>query len=95
MVFIKDKINPIGSAFRSVHIGLDERFVDTPNLLRYRYILFNYLRNTRNPEHPQFRKDFDNSMFSLWGQYGLLFTPLLAFGGYQFGRYLMKGIHAR
>ena len=95
MVFFRDRINPIGSAFRTVNVGIDERFNDTPNLLRFRYILFNYLRNTRNPSHPGFRKDFDNSMFSLWGQYGLILTPFLSFGGYQLGRYLIKGVHTR
>ena len=95
MVFFRDRINPIGSAFRTVNVGLDEKFSDTPNLLRFRYILYNYLKNTRNPSHPEFRKDFDNSMFSLWGRFGLFLTPFFGYGGYALGRYLMKGNHTK
>ena len=89
MVILKERMNIYGSVFRSTYLGIDEKIYDYENLMRYRYILYNYLEGTRIPGTPNFRPEFDRSMFTLWGTYGYTLSPLFGFGMFQLSRYLM------
>ena len=84
-----DRFNPFTTPFRSLDIGRIEEWSDTENFNRSKYIIYKYLENTRNPNKPEFRKEFDRSMFSLWGEYGAFSSPFFGLASNKLFRYLM------
>ena len=84
-----ERINSLRTPFRRTNIGINEAHNDKENLRLYRYIMNIYWQQVLDKSNPLNEK-FDYDMFTIWGQKGNYFTPLLGLATFSMGLYFNK-----